>query len=48
MGEIFLSYDIAVFQRITSCNKSVMTTRNNTAGISKVIDDVRNNNVNFL
>ena len=45
---MFLSYDVAVFQWIMSCHKNRMTTRNNTsAGIRSVIDDVRNNNVNF-
>ena len=43
-----LSYDVAVFQWITSCHKNRMTTRVITlAGIRNVIDDVRNNNVNF-
>ena len=43
-----LSYDAAVFQWITSCHKNRMTTRVITlVGIRNVIDDVRNNNVNF-
>ena len=44
-----LSYEVAVFQWITSCNKTVMTTLVLTlfAGIRNVIDDVHNNNVNF-
>ena len=44
-----LSYDVTVFQWITSCHKNRMTTRvfYTFAGIRNVIDDVRNNNVNF-
>ena len=43
-----LSYDFAVFQWITSCNKSVITTHVLTlAGICNVIDEVGSNNVNF-
>ena len=46
-----LSYDVAVFQWITSCHKNRMdnldTCNNTFAGIRNVIDDVRNNNVNF-
>ena len=46
---LILSYDIAAFQWITSCNKSVMATRVLTLlhRIRNVIDDVRNNCVNF-
>ena len=44
-----LSYDIPVFQWITSCNKKCYdhTCIDTFAGICNVIDDVRNNNVNF-
>ena len=44
-----LSYDVADFQRIASCNKKCYdhTCINTFAGIRYVIDDVRNNNANF-
>ena len=44
-----LSYDVAVFQSITSCNKKCYDHKciNTFAGICNVIDDVRNNSVNF-
>ena len=41
-----LSYDVAVFQWITSCHKNSMTTRVITR-IRTVIDNVRVNNASF-
>ena len=47
--EINLSYNVVVFQRITSCSKKCydQTCMNTFVGICNVIDDFRNNNVNF-
>ena len=44
---LFLSYDVAVFQWITSCNKKCYdhTCINTFAGIRNAIGDVGNNNV---
>ena len=44
-----LSYDVTVFQCKTSCNKKCYDHMciNTLAGIFNVIDDIRNNNVNF-
>ena len=44
-----LSFDVAVFQWITSCNIKCYDHMhiNTFAGKRNVIDDVRNNNVNF-
>ena len=49
MNKKNLSYDVAVFQWITPCNKKCYdhTCINTFAGIRKVIVDVRNNNENF-
>ena len=44
-----LSYDITIFQWMMSCNKKCFDHMciNTFAGMRNVIDDVRNNNVNF-
>ena len=46
---VYLSYDVAVFQWITSCNKKCYDHMciNIFAGTHNVIDDARNNNINI-